>query len=383
LSYSGRYGTALYGDAIYGVNYAELDLPGVRWDLIAMTPSGDALGDLIGAKSRKFTFRLNEPSTVEWSMSGMDPGAALVDELSTDVEAWRNGVRLLRARVGATSDDVGADDHQMTAAAVDYRGLLNRRTVWTAATFTADDQAAIAWDLIAATQALTGGNLGITDASTATGHTRDRDYAAGKNLGEAIQELSDVFSGFDWEISPELEFKVWSPGRGVVRDFAAVWGDTVASVRRQVDPAQYANAIRSSGAEGVTAATRTVADLAGRVEGRFEAQLGNTDTTTTTALGESADWELSERSVIRPSYTVRLKPGVWDGPATLWLGDTCRLVVVRGRLAVDTEARVHEISVAAGDDGGEVVEVTFDRPRASFVRRASRDASRIDRLERR
>jgi hypothetical protein len=383
LSYSGRYGTALYGDAIYGVNFAELDLPGIRWDLIAMTPSGEALGDLIGAKGRKFTFRLNEPSTVEWSMPGMDPGAPLVDELSTDVEAWRNGVRLMRARVGASSDDINADDCTVGFSALDYRALLNRRILWADTTYTGIDQAAIAWDLIADSQALTAGNLAITDATTATGITRDRTYEAGKNLGEAIQQLSEVDGGFDWEISPELELKVWYPARGVTRDFAAVWGDTVTSVRRQVDPSQYANAIRFSGAEGVTATTRSVDALADRIEGRFEAQSGDTDISTTTALGEKADWELSERSVIRPSYTVKLKPGAWDGPATLWLGDTCRLVVRRGRLDVDTEARVHEIAVAAGDDGGEEVEVTFDRPRASFVRRASRDSSRIDRLERR
>jgi hypothetical protein len=380
---SGRYGTAVYGGSIYGVNYAELDLPGTRWDLIAMTPSGEALGDLIGAKAKTFTFRLNEPSTVEWSMPGTDPGAPLVDELSTDVEAWRNGVRLLRARVGASSDEIGADSHECRFSAVSYRGLLYRRTVWTETTFSADDQADIAWDLIAATQALTGGDLRITNASTSTGVNRDRTYEAGKNLGEAIQELSDVDGGFDWEISPELEFKVWYPGRGVARDFAAVWGDTVAGVRRQLDPSQYANAIRFSGADGVTPTTRTLAGLADRVEGRFEAQSGDTDISTTTGLGEKADWELSERSVIRPSYTVTLRSGVWDGPATLWLGDVCRLVVFRGRLAVDTEARVHEIKVTTDGNGGEVVEVTFDRPRASFVRRASRDASRIDRLERR
>jgi hypothetical protein len=383
MTTSGVYGVAIYGESLYGVRLAELDLPGTRWDLIAMSPTGNAIGDLVGARSKRFTFRLDEPSTVEWSMSGTDPGATFIDELTTDVEAWRNGVRLLRARVGASSDDIGPEDHSVAFSAVDYRGVLARRLVWAAATYTGIDQVAIVRDLIADSQALTAGNLGITDATTATGRNRARTYEAGKNLAEAIQELSDVDGGFDWDISPEMELRTWYPARGASRDFAAVWGDTVTAVRRQVDPSQYANTIRFSGAEGVTTTTRSVAGLADRVEGRFEAQSGDTDISTTTALGEKADWELSERSVIRPSYTVKLKPGVWDGPATLWLGDTCRLVVRRGRLDVNTEARVHEIAVTVDDSGGEEVDVTFDRPRASFVRRASRDAARIDRLERR
>jgi hypothetical protein len=379
-----RYGTARYGDSIYGVNYADLELPGTRWDLIAMTPESEALGDLVGATSKKFVFRLDEPSTVEWSMSGDDPGAAVCDELSTDVEAWRNGVRLFRGRVGATSDEVGPDEHRVSFSAVDYRGLLNRRIVWATTTFLGADQSTIGWQLIAEAQALTGGAMGITDGAADTGVTRNRTYEAGKNVGEAITELSKVIDGFEWDISPEREFRVWYPERGVASDFVAVWGDTITALSRQVDPSQYANAIRFSGADGVTPTTRTAPDLdSGLYPGRFELQAGDTDITNTTTLGEKADAELAERAVIRPSYTVTLAPGVWDGPATFWLGDLCRLVVRRGRLDVDTEARVHEIAVTDDGDGGETVEVTFGRPPSSFLRRVTRDAARLDRLERR
>jgi hypothetical protein len=385
---SGRYGTALYGDSLYGVNYGEIGLPGVRWDLIALSPQGEALSDLIGATSKKFTFRLNEPSSVEWAMAGDDPGAAVVDELTTDVEAWRNGVRLFRGRVGPSGDEVGPTDHRVAFSAADYRAMLDRRIIWADATYTGIDQSAIAWDLIADAQLI--GGMGITNASTATGVTRDRTYEAGKNLGEAIQQLSEVIGGFDWDISPEMGFRTWYPRRGIEADFVAVWGDTVSQVSRQLDPSGYANAIRFSGADGVTPTTRQVADLyepSGEVNpiypGRFDAQEGDTDITTTAALGEKADAALAERGVIRPSYKVTLMPGVWDGPATFWLGDICRLIVRRGRLDVDTEARVHEITVTDDGNGGETVEVTFDRAPASVLKRITRDAARLDRLERR
>ncbi len=383
---SGRFGSALYGGSLYGINWALADLPGPRWDLIATLPTGEGLADLASASDRKITFRLTEPSTIEWSMRGVDPAATVVDELATDVVAYRNGVRVLRARVGASDDDIDTDTHKVKFSAVDYRGVLARRTLWrtTQQTFTAQDQAAIAWQLIVDTQALTAGDLGISRGLGAvTGHNRDRTYEPGSSLGEALEQLARVQGGFDYDVSPELEFNIWCPGRGVEREFVAHHGATVTKVSRQVDPSTYANAVRQTGATGTTPATREVADLATRTEGRWEAQVGDTDVSVGTTISEKADWLLSERSVIRPAYTCTLAPEAWDGPATLWLGDTCRLVVRSGRLDVDTTARVYEIAVTPGDDGGETVEITFDRPQSSFIRRASRNQARIDQLERR
>lgn len=361
--------------------------PPVRWDLIAILPTGEPIVDLRGASSRRATFRLTEPSGIDWKMDGLDPAAAAVDELATDVLVYRNGEKLLRARAGATGDTLGNDAHDVDFTALDYRALIARRTVWpgSSAVFTATEQAAIAWELIADTQALTGGDAGVTRGfGRVTGISRDRTYEVGKKLGEALDQLARVDGGFDWEIDPELAFNVHYPARGTFKDFVAHYGATVSAVKRQVDPSEYANAIRHSGAEGgPTPVTRTVADLATRREGRWEDQVGDTDVTVASTLAEKADWYLSERSVIRPSYTATLAPGVWAGPSTLWLGDTCRLVIRSGRLDVNTMARVFELSVTIGDDGGETVEVTFDRPRSSFIRKASKDAARIDQLERR
>lgn len=382
------YGVGTYGEAIYGgVPDAVPDPPRTRWDLILTLPDGTKLADLTGAVGRKPTFRLGEPSSLDWGMNGFDPSAKLVEELATDVVAYRDGVPLLRTRVGASSDDLAGDRHDTTFTGIDYRGVLVRRTLWPGSTpsFTGEDQASIAWDLISDSQALPGGDLGITPGVGATtGVLRDRTYEEGKKLSEAIDQLAQVDGGFDWDIGPDLAFNAYYPARGALKDFVVHHNITTSGIKRTVDPSSYANAVRHSGADGgPTPVTRTVADLASRREGRWESQVGDTDVTVASTLAEKADWLLSESSVIRPSYTATLAPGVWDGPSTLWLGDTCRLVIRSGRLDVDTTVRVFEIAISIGDDGGETVEVTFDRPRSSFIRKASRDAARIDQLERR
>ena len=357
-----------------------------RWTLVAFLPNGTALSELTDASDRKITARLSDPSTIEWSMRGTDPAAAVIDELATDVIAYRDNVPVIRGRVGPSADDLSGDSHRVTFAAPDYRSLLGRRTVWAGSTnaYLSTDQATIAMDLIADSQALVGGNLGISQgATTLTGRLRDRAYEEGKSLGEAIDQLADVVDGFDWDIGVSLTFDLYYPRRGRPKDFVAHWGSTVTSLRRSVDPSGYANAVRVSGATGTTAVSSAVADLASRPEGRWEAQVGYTDVSNQSTVAEKAAYELAERSVIRPSYTATLRPGVWQGPGALWLGDECRLVVRSGRLDVNTTVRVHEVAVSADDDGNETVDVTFDRPRSSFVRRVTDAERQVVNLERR
>jgi hypothetical protein len=360
-----------------------------RWDLVLTTAQGVPVTDLAAA-GRKATFHLYDPSTVSWSMRGRDPAAQQVHELSTDVVVYRNGSPLMRGRVGASSDDLSGDDEQAQFSAVDYRGLLSRRILWETAsvTYTGVDQWSILWDLITRTQALPGGNLGLSQGIgfPFAGITRDRVFDPGKKLGEAITELGAILDGFDWEIDAGLRVNVWRPRRGTQKDFVAHYapgGGTVTKLARSVDPSNYANAVRQSGKDStVTPVLLAASDVGTRLEGRWEDQAGNTDASTAQAVTDAAAWHLWDRSNIIPSWRATLAPGVWQGPGTLWLGDTCRLVVQSGRLNVDRYARVIELSVDIGDDGSEVVDVTFDRPFFSLSA-FSFDPGRLDRLERR
>lgn len=380
-----RLGQAVYGGSLYGVNEAWMPAAGVRWDLTAHLPGqAEPLFDLAGARGVKVVFRLREPSTLEWSMRGADPVLPEIVELGTDVLAWRNGVRLSRFRVAPSTDEVTEDDHTVGFQAFDYRGILNRRALFDQVVFTTEDQSDIAWALIEAAQAEDGGTLYLArGVGAVTGVDRDRTYEAGKSIGEALTQLASVIDGFDFDTGPDGTFDIYYPQRGVAREFVAHLGATVSRLGRQVDVDGFANAVRFNGADTTTPQERVAADIDTRREGRWDAQVGDPELTVQATVNERADAELATRDDIRPTYTVTLKPGTWNGPETLWLGDTCRLVARTGRLDVNTTVRVEEITVDVGDDGGETVQLTFDRAAPSLIRRLAGNQSRLTNLERR
>jgi len=353
------------------------------WKFVVATAAGAPLGELQAAKSKRITWRRDAPADASWSMFGTDPGVADVQELLSDLLVYRDTDLVFRGRVGATTDDLDGTEHSLQVAAVDYRGLLDRRTVHGTLTFTADSKSSIGWDLIAHTQALTGGNLGITRGVGDLAGTHDREYPDRKKIGEAITELGRSENGFEWEISPQLRFNVWAQ-RGVVRDFVAEYGNTVTRLNRVVDPAEYANVVRSSGADTTTPHNAVSTDIAVRPEGRFETVVGDQDLTVQASVNELAAADLAVAQVIQPSYKVTLIPDIWH-PELVWVGDTAHIVVRSGRLNVDTVDRVEEITVTIGDDGSETVDLTFGRTsrdaRAKVVRGAV--GGRLERLERR
>ena len=363
-----------------------------RWQFVAATAAGEPVADLLGARSRKVTFRRDGPCEASWSMDGRwsaitgnPPDAAVVKELLNDVLVYRDGDLLFRGRIGPTEDTVDADSHTVSMAAVDYRGYLDRRILYAAQTYTATDQAGIAWALVDYANTRIGGDVGITRGTgQTTGVNRDRNYEAGKSIGEALDELGRVIGGFDWEVDPWLRLNVYSPSRGTIRDFVAEYGSNVARVSRSVDPGSYANAVRSTGDTALTTAvTLNAATLATRPERRFDLAVSDPDVKVQQTVQDRASAALAIAEVIQPSYTVTLRPGRWS-PGDVWLGDVTKIVVRSGRLDVNTSERVEEISVSVGDDGSETVELTYgNRRRESLARYLRYVGRRLVNLERR
>jgi hypothetical protein len=371
--------------------------PRIRWQLIAGPASGGYDLSLTEATGRRFTARLTDPSELGFGLDGRHPQATQVDELATDVHVlWTpssGGTRVLfRGRVGATGDSIDDASHSVEVGALDYRALLNRRRLYSGSTLTwaATDQSAIAWGLIQQTQARTGGDFGIgRGVGQTTGILRDRTYEAGDSIGERVQELSEVIDGFDWDITPTsasgLAFDVWYPQRGADRGVVLEYGGLVKAVRREVDPSAYANAVRYTGStDPVTVPVETEsADIAARLEGRWDAVYGDDGLTTQTALDDRAAWQLAQAQVVQPVYTLTLRAGAWDGPDHIWLGDPVLVVVMSGRLSVITTLRVYEIAFTLGSSGDEGVEVTVGGPKPDYRRRPKATERRLTNLERR
>ncbi len=249
------------------------------------------------------------------------------------------------------------------------------------------EQVDIAWDLIDYTQSLVGGDLGISNGSTATGTTRDRQYLVGDSVGDRIQELSEVLGGFNWDIVPispsALSFRTWNEERGVNRNEVLEYGGAVLSAQRQVTASDYANAIRFSGADTTVPTERTADDLATSTAGRWDAVYADTGLTTQDSVEGRAHWQLKQSQTVRPTWTVQLARGYWRGPDHIWLGDPVRLVVYSGRLEVDTILRVHELGFSIDPDGGEQIELTLNGPKVDFRKPPAVVDRRLTNLERR
>lgn len=338
-------------------------------------------------KARRVTWRLRDSADAAFTMRGTDPQAGAVEELITDLWCYRDGALVYRGRVGPTEDDVG-DVHNVSVTTGDYRAVLARRMLFDDSTlvFTADDQADIAWALIDDTQARTGGDLQIIEgAHGATGITRDRTFEAGQYVGQLVtQQLSEVIDGFDWEIDPYLTFNLFYPERGSDNGVVLDYGGIVASVRRTVDPSNYFNALRLSGADALTAETREAAGLGALPEGRWDRQIGEPSVLVQSSLDERADLLIVEGAVISPSYVVTLKANRWEGPDHIFVGDTVQLVVRSlPRLDVNVAQRVYEVSAAVDDDGKEVVQLTIGSSDTLRRRQLPSLSTRVADLERR
>lgn len=354
-----------------------VDLP--RYQFIVVRPAGAGVAELTEAHGRKIEFALDDAATAGFTIPGRHPQAALIDELEVDLLVARNGSAIFLGRVNASDDSIDADAHETTISAVDYRGMLDRRIVWPGSrkAFTATDQGAIVKALVDDTQAL--GTLRITFGNVTTGVVRDRTYDEGQTIGDLIGDLGRCINGFDWDVSPTRQLRIFYPARGNLVPWILEYGANVTGVRRTVQSSDFANAIRYSGADTIPATTRVVAP---GVEGRFERQFGNPDIKLAATLGQAADAQIVTSSTIVPSYTVTMLPGSYD-PARAWLGDTVRLLVRSGRLDVDVSLRITGISLDVDDEGVETAELTLGTYRGTLPQRLAGYQSRLDRLERR
>jgi hypothetical protein len=357
-----------------------------HWTCRVLSADGIRRGD-VPLKSFSLDFPIDGPCTATASLDGLAPIAEWVQPLTHDLLFIRDEVPMFRGRIaGEPSDEITEAGHTMAVPVVDYRGLLERRTVWpgSSTTYAGVDQAAIAWDLIRDSQALPGGNWGISQGiGSLTGVTRDREYPEGKKIGEAITELGRVLNGFEWEIDPLLALNIYYPQRGQEQSFRAVWGTNVERVSRTASTADYGNAYRYSGDDSLTPITRVAADIASRVEGRFETALGDADISQATTLAERADGALGDGQTLLPGYVVTLRPGYWPGKGQLWLGDQIRLVLQSGYLDLDVDIRVVGIAIAVDENNDETITLTLGRPSRQWLEFWRESMRRLDRLERR
>lgn len=334
----------------------------MAWTLAAGSASGGVpQRQLTQARSRRFTWRIDGPTDLQFTIDATADEAADLTSIATDIWAWRDGTLMFRGRMAAEQEDISPDVDTLVVSCVDYRGLLGlmgRHVGSTGNAFGSTDQSLMAWTLISDTQALTGGNLGITRGTgQTTGVNRERTIDPYAEVAHEIELIGNLDDGFEWEISADLEFNVYYPtrdnGHGVVVDY----GGIVASARRQFDPTRFANSVAVTGSEGLTPATAVTGTIGTDPRGRFEVVESFPSIIDQSTLTNRTPQLLAQTSVLADQWTAVMTAGRWEGQSHIWIGDTVTFAVKKGRHNFADPYRVTELQIAVGESGEETVQL--------------------------
>lgn len=367
------------------------------------------IGDVLRATSRSVQFQLDAPTSVTINFKGNDQVLPYLQDLSTDVVVFYQGVPMTRARLMPVTDDISTDLHTVSATFLDYRGLLGRQSfqgipagtdmVWPANTVTAEH---IVWDLISSVLGSYNG-LGPIEIRRGTNPalpmplvTGERKAVVGQSVSSVIEEFAryDAPDGFDWSIDayqvdgPDWTkpvFNYWprtTPRGGTeFGGFVLEYPKNIQRVRRFIDPNDFANNLRVTGGDGTTPVTRTGPYDPVRGSWWATEEFSYPDITTQAALEAKADWLLSYRNQLLPSYEVTLIPGTeWD-PRVSGVGAIVRLIVQSNRLDINTNIRVQSVTATINENEQATISFTVGSPYVKFDEHLFKMRKRIEKLE--
>jgi hypothetical protein len=397
------------------------------------------LVELASARSRALVRQWDAPAELRFTMNGRSADCAAVQELQTEVYAWRwddqtgADVCAFRGIVDHAEDQISEQAHTVNFVAHDYLATLARRPLVgaTPVNYNNVDQDQIVAALLAQAGGgptstapyQPGSNLPIgvvlvggdgVSSRTVSGVLRVRSYAGGSAIGTLIDQLAKVIGGFDYDVIPEPAaadtlsmidgagtitnlgagrdaLRLFYPSQGANRtDMMFLYGGNVAGITRTVASGDYANYVRSLGNNGssdpnaaqlISAQANT--DASGTTVGWWPlSDAAPSDVNQQATLDERARGLLALDGVLVPSYTLTLRPGAyeWGFPN---MGDTVPLGVQSGRLAVNTTVRVVGMTWTIGDDGQEDVAVVVGRPETSLGDLLARTNTAVNALARR
>jgi hypothetical protein len=397
-----------------------------RRQFSALNWQSTLITELPRARSRKLVQAWNTTAELTFTLDGTAPSAQLVTELTQDVIAWRwddtAGVDrpVFRGLIDAAEDDLDESSHVLNLTCHDYASMLGRRILWGTWGVTNTDQDTIAADLLnlATTSAQTtsgtvfgaGAYLPLsfyranpdgTARGALSGQVRDRTYYGNQVLGAALDDLAKVIGGFDYDVlalggvgmgtaATTDQLRIFYPAQGIVRTSPAlVYGSSISALKRQVVSSDYGNYWRELGnnASSDPAAAQLIGeawnvDASGSAVGLWANGDNQSDVTLTPTLVQAAQGNLNRHGVLIPVYTLTLRPNFYYA-GLFNMGDTLPLIIMSGRLKVNTTVRVLGITYSVGDDGQEDVELVVGRPDTTLADILGATAADVDALARR
>ena len=253
-----------------------------------------------------------------------------------------------------------------------WHSYFRERTIQTTLTYTSTDQDTIARGLIAHAQAQGGGDIGIQTTANPHGVTRDRTYPwhDGKNLGEALEDLTRIENGFDFDYpssynsAGELEtnFTTTYPATGRETDHVFELGTNVALVNYGEDGKAVRNQHRAFGA-GFGSEVKTAVRFNSPSISAYpllEGRSTHPEVLRDATLADHADRSLQRGAEPSTFLTLQVYPDQVPRLGSYFVGDLVWVSADYGYIQLDRERyRIvsHEVSVSQGD--GEVSTLTL------------------------
>jgi hypothetical protein len=271
---------------------------------------------------------LDEGCSLSFSSRGQSLGAALIQELETDVYIYKNGVLFQRFRITNLTQRWNSDGEDIIdVSAICYRRLLKSRHVITPLAFSGVGHGDIIWALIDHTQSQPSGDLGITIGSLDNSVLRDRSYITGDNIFDAITDFTRVSDGIAWDITPNLELVVRPLFDYPLRRTPIELGATARSMQRPSNAENFANvSIVSGDGEATTPVVLGTPGLVFDPRGRWEKIAALPGEQFQSALSERAFGTLDTALSPPSTWTVDMVPFRFFTDLDLEIGQLVALV---------------------------------------------------------
>lgn len=295
------------------------------------------------------------PSEAEARVTFADAASPAIEVGSTVLRVYRDGVLRMAGQVTWVNDDAdAAGQGGVSLRAEDPLGPLGDRYLGADLSYVQEEQALIAWGLIDAAQQLRGPAF-VRQGILAAGKRRDRSYEHGKQVREALQQLSEVDDGPYLRIDPVDEGEtlgqlmvLWpSPGPLAPEVSLQYGAGTLANIDSyEVESLPPVNRVLALGSGDGDAQLTAVAEDQASIDqyGCWERVVTHSDVVLQATLDEHARGALqpAPRRSYRLTLNAERAPALWDD---FDVGYRLPLYIRSPRLTVDTVVLVTSATV--------------------------------------
>lgn len=341
---------------------AFLEIPRT-YRIIVRDQNDVVIGEFEKFKSLEFGKRLNNYGTASFKIPANDPKTASLVSLrrytvwiyyqkDADTTLVWSGEQA--AREGELDNE---GNNWCTIHCYDWLEQLNSRYTDAERIFTNVDAGEIAWTLIDETQSQTNGDFGITEGSIEATMDRDRSYY-NDNVMEKIIQLANVLSGFDFEITNDRVFNVYSVmgddktdeiifeyGRNM--ESAKVFEDFTSPVNRGIVIGQSTDDL-----ENLIRVERNDTGLQAINKVR-EGLLSEMDVSETDTMEEKGDALIRKYGTTLIKIDINLASVLTPNITQFGLGDSITLIIQNGVYDINEQFRVFEWQVTFDDNNVE------------------------------